>query len=196
MHSRDGLGGYHWYVSAINPSDKSYIICGASLPEDFAKKEIQSSNKTANIAMRPSDQIRVDVVTSDLTGPHIIRRIKETFNKRFTDAGMPTSEMAQFSLVIDPGQMGVMRTSVWKVSLVQAGGQPLWTSWIHGTPDGALLLSAEPPGTHTRFADPPEVRTALAGLLQLEPPKYAFGKGAVLGDGTSNLTTSGPRPQK
>ena len=66
--------------------------------------------------------------------------------------------------------MGMMKTSVWKVSLVQAG-QTLWTSWIHGTPEGALLLSAEPPGTDTRFADPPEVRTALAGLLQLEPPE-------------------------
>jgi hypothetical protein len=195
MHCRDGLGGHHWYVAAVNSTDKSYIVWGATLPEDVAKKEIQSSNKTASIAMRPSDPIKVEVVTSDLNGPHIIKRVKETLTKRYADAGMPVSDTSQFALLVDPGKTGVLKTSVWKVSLVQAG-QTLWTSWIHGTPEGALLLSAEPPGMATHFADPPEVRTALAGLLQFEPPKFAFARGAALGDGTSTLTTSGPRPQK
>jgi hypothetical protein len=196
LHCRDGLGGFHWYVAAVNPSDKSYIVYGASLPEDLAKKEIQASAKSPGIAMRPTDPIKVEVVTSDLlAGPHIIKHIKDSFTKRYKDAGVPVADDAQFAFLIDPGRMGVQRTSVWRLSLVQAG-QTLWTSWIHGTPDGALLLSSEPVGHETRFADPPEVRAALAGLLQFEPPKFAFARGAALGDGTSTLTTSGPRPQR
>ena len=64
MHSRDGLGGYHWYVSAINPSDKSYIICGASLPEDPAKKEIQverEDREHRDAAVRPDQSRSRDV---------------------------------------------------------------------------------------------------------------------------------------
>jgi hypothetical protein len=195
MHSRDGLGGHHWYVAAINPSDKSYIVYGASLPEDFAKKEIQSSSKTNGITMRPTDPIKVEVLSTDIAGMNIVKRIKETISKRYADAGVPVSETASFALMVDPGRLGVMRTSVWRVSILQAG-QTMWSSWVHGTPEGALLLSSEPAGTATQFPDPPEVRTALAGLLQLEPPKFAFARGAAVGDGTSMLTTSGPRPQK
>ncbi len=73
---------------------------------------------------------------------------------------------------------------------------PIWNCWVHGTPAGALLLSSEPTGTETRFADPPEIRTALAGLLRIDPPKYAFAPAASQGAGASQLTTSGPRPQK
>ena len=195
LHCRDTFAGCHWYVSAINPTDKSYILYGASLPEDAARKQIDSSTKTPALVMRPSDPIRVDVVTADLTGPHIIKHVKETFVKRYTDAGVKVADDASFALVIDPGRAGVLRTSVWKVSLLQAGST-LWVSWIHGTPEGALLMSTEPVGTETRFADPPEVRAALAGLLSFEPPKFAFARTAAQGDGASMLTTAGPRPQK
>ncbi len=193
LHSRDSLRGFHWYVAAVNPADRAYLLYGAALPEELAKKQIQGSTRTAPVVLRPTDSIRVDVVTADLAGPHIIKYVKDAFTRRYRDAGMTVAEDAQFAFVIDPGRMGVLRTSVWKVSLLQAG-QTLWVGWIHGTSDGAVLLSTEPTGTGTRFADPPEVRTALAGLLNFDPPKFAFARGAALGDGTSQLTTSGPRP--
>ncbi|QDT52845.1 hypothetical protein Pan44_08580 [Caulifigura coniformis] len=193
VHCRESLGGYHWYVAAINASDKSYILSGAELPEEAIRKQIDASTRTASVVHRPTDPIQIQVITSDLTGPHVINHIKETFAQRYTAAGASVTDDAPFAFTIDPGSMGVQRTSVWKVSLMQAGS-PVWSSWIKGTPTGALLLASEPGGT--AFADPPEVRSALAGLLQFHPPMYAFAPGAAQGDGRSMLTTSGPRPER
>ncbi|HVJ67031.1 MAG TPA: hypothetical protein VM510_03545 [Caulifigura sp.] len=195
LHCRDSFGGFHWYIAAINPADKAYILYGAALPEDAAKKQVQTSTKTSPMIFKPGDSVKVDVATTDFAGPHIIKHVKEAFTKRYQSAGMKIADDAQIAFMIDPGRMGAPRTSVWKVSLLQAG-QTVWVGWIQGTPEGSLLLANEPAGTETRFADPPEVRAALAGLLHFDPPKFAFARGAGLGDGTSILTTSGPRPQK
>jgi len=193
VHCRESLGGFHWYIAAINASDKSYILSGAELPEEPIRKQIDSSTRSGAVVHHPTDPIQIKVVTSDLTGPHIIKHIKETFAKRYAAAGAAVTDDAPFVFAVEPGSMGVQRTSVWKVSLLQ-GGSPVWSSWIHGTRNGALLLASEPAGT--AFADPPEVRAALAGLLQFNPPMYAFPVGAAQGEGTSMLTTSGPRPQR
>ena len=111
--------------------------------------------------MRPTDPIKVEVTTSDpWPGRTSSSTSRTSFTKRYERAGSHRCD-AQFAFLVDPGRWGSANERL--EGFAGAGRSDVWSSWIQGTPDGALLLRRSQSATDTRFADPPEVRAALGG---------------------------------
>lgn len=83
-------------------------------------------------------------------------------------------------------------SNVWELSL-SVGDDMLWQTWLAADPTEVTLLAREQDAASRRDEDLQAIRMAVAGLLALEPPKYAFSPGASEGAGRSLLSTSGPR---
>jgi WD40 repeat protein len=244
IHCRESIEGRHWYLTAISPNDKSYVLFGAGLPEDTSLRKISSTTLAKDVVFKPGDPIRLEVV-ADGAGPKTAAgQILDSLTKRYAKAGSAATADAEAVLRVQPylppaqriirrpatsalGHGGaaaghgplsdidllnratataqpkeavppptIPLSNVWELSLA-VGNEIVWQTWLTADPAEVTLLSREPDAAARRDDDPQAIRMAVAGLLSLEPPKYAFSTGASDGAGRSLLSTNGPRkPQQ
>jgi hypothetical protein len=83
-------------------------------------------------------------------------------------------------------------SNVWELTL-SVDKTVVWQTWLTADSKGAALVSSAAEAKSLRDTTEGNIQMAVAALLALEPPKYAFSPGAGQGAGESKLTTQGPR---